>query len=119
MTALELDFAPELEGLHDHVFTILSLEGCGKCDELYAAMEDAHRLISAETKVPILVRKIDCTADAKGNKSAFIAKLVKDTGYVPRKDGKVFFPIVIHNDSFLGGYREGYGRFCTVVDQYL
>ena len=115
-----IDFAPEREGWYDHHFEIYSLEGCGDCGRLFRAMKDAHQLIAQEkTDIPIFVKKIDVTAEVRANKAAFVAKMISDHGYAVREDGRVLFPICIYNGRYIGQYRQCYGKFCSIMDDYL
>ena len=119
MTAQEIDF-DEKEALHEHVFTILSLDTCKKCDQLFDAMADAHQALQEDDKsISVLVRKIDCTAEVRSNKQAFVDRLIAQHDYFPRRDGWVQFPIVLYNEKFIGHQNDAMTRFYSIVDQYL
>lgn len=122
-----IDFAPELlcDELHDHVFLILSLEGCEDCDRLYNDIHDAYDLISREPRrtgapaISIVIHKLDVTCEGRSDKPKFVERLVREYQYKPRKDGRVIFPICVYNNKYIGQYKEGYGTFCSVVEEYL
>jgi hypothetical protein len=127
MTPQEIDFAPELftEEMHDHVILIFSLEGCKECDRLYQDISDAYDLIAREARSPhqppisVLVRKVDVTAEARSDKAAFTAKMVQSYQYTPRAHGRLLFPLCVYNGRYIGQYKECYGKFCSVMDDYL
>lgn len=113
------DFSLSEEALFEHHFQIYSLQGCDDCKKLVQAIHDAYQLISAEKDVPVYVEKFDVTAEVKANKTAFVAKLIREHGYAVREDGRVLFPICVYNGRFIGHYRECYGKFCSIMDDYL
>ncbi len=116
----ELDFAPASESNHQHIFLIYSLQGCVQCDKLFHAMKEAHGLVMDDNaEIPIFAKKIDSTVEARTNKAAFVERLMENHGYVPRQDGRVLFPICVYNGKVVGGYQEGYVKFCSIVDEYV
>lgn len=118
----ELDFAPGLEECHRHVFIIYSLKGCTQCDSLFQAMKDAHALILSEStlaEISVFIKKIDVTDKVRSDKAMFVESMIDQFEYVARKDGKVMFPLCVYNGRFIGGYRECYGKFCSVMDEFL
>jgi hypothetical protein len=119
MTAQEIDF-DEKEALHEHVFTILSLDTCRRCDQLFDAFKEAHFSLEEDDKaVSVLVRKIDCTAEVRSDKQKFVDRLIAHHGYFPRRDNWVQFPIVLYNEKFIGHQNDALTRFYSIVDQYL
>ncbi len=118
----ELDFAPGIEAPHRHIFLIYSLDGCVQCEKLFDAMREAHGLVLAEERshdISVFAKKIDCTTEARTNKAALVHSLVQNYGYCPREDGRVLFPVCVYNGKAIGGYRECYVKFCSVIDEYV
>ena len=114
-----LDFHPFLEIPHEHQFTLLGLQGCIQCDKLFEAFAEAHRTCMLEKPISLVIRKIDATTSVFADKPLFVKKLIEEFDYLPREDGKVHFPVVIYNGKYLGGYREAYGKFASIVDDLL
>lgn len=119
MTSQLLDFSKDEAPAH--TFLVLSIEGCDYCEELWDFYDMVHRMDGRKT-ASIRCEKIDVNALVRGmkeTKEGFVKYLKATYGYKPRADGRVMFPLVIHNGRHIGGYKDGKRLFGVVMQATL
>lgn len=126
----EIDFAAsdnDSETVREHEFLVYSIAGCTNCDQF---MEDASEMKEKIGKdASIRVRKVDVTAKVRNNQAGKeqFAKYITDCfqykGYKAAgahgKDAKIYFPIIIYNDKYIGDAVSGNKKLSKIVDDLV
>lgn len=118
----EVDAAPVV----DHDFLMYSIVGCKNCDHF---MEDARNAKDedAAAQLSIAVRKVDVTKivrsgpEGKRRFAAYITEKYGFQGYnfdenADPADQRLFFPIIIYNNKYLGNAVKASTKLQTIVE---